>query len=351
MEMEGADKIDQATQAKIWKHIYGFAESLILKSAVELEIADTIHNHGKPMTLSELASKLPVQPVDLDRLYRVMRYLVHMKLFKKQEDEDEESIKYSLLPPAKFLIKGWEKSMVSAILLINDKDFMSPWHHLKEGLVNNSNAFDKALGKSIWDYMSANPDKNKVFNEGMACDSRLVSSALVNECGNIFQGIQTLVDVGGGTGTAVKAVSKAFPHIKCSIYDLPHVISDSPDIPNIVKIEGEMFKSIPSADAILMKCILHDWNDDECIEILKKCKEAVPKEGGKVIIVDIVLDMESKHPYSKVRLTLDLDMMLNTEGKERTEEEWKKLIDGAGFASYKITQISALQSVIEAFPY
>nr|AKO60153.1 S-adenosyl-L-methionine:O-methyltransferase [Papaver somniferum] len=346
-----ATKSDQANQANIWKLIYGFAESLVLKCAIQLEIADTIHNHGEPMSLSELASKLPVQPVNSDRLYRVMRYLVHMKLFNKEKTSINGEFKYSLAPPAKFLIKGWEKSMVASILAINDKDFLAPWHHLKDGLSGDCDAFEKALGKSIWVYMSENPEKNQLFNEAMACDTRLVTSALVNDCQSVFKGINTLVDVGGGTGTAVKAISKAFPHIKCSIYDLPHVIADSPEIPNVVKIEGDMFKAIPSADAILMKCILHDWNDDECIQILKKCKEAVPQEGGKVIIVDVVLNMDLTHPYSKIRLTLDLDMMLNTGGKERTVEEWKKLIDAAGFASFKITEISAVQSVIEAFPY
>lgn len=346
--METVSKIDQQNQAKIWKQIYGFAESLVLKCAVQLEIAETLHNNVKPMSLSELASKLPVaQPVNEDRLFRIMRYLVHMELFKI----DATTQKYSLAPPAKYLLRGWEKSMVDSILCINDKDFLAPWHHLGDGLTGNCDAFEKALGKSIWVYMSENPEKNQLFNAAMACDTRLVTSALANECKSIFSdGISTLVDVGGGTGTAVKAISKAFPDIKCTIYDLPHVIADSPEIPNITKISGDMFKSIPSADAIFMKCILHDWNDDECIQILKRCKEALPK-GGKVIIVDVVIDMDSTHPYAKIRLTLDLDMMLNTGGKERTKEEWKTLFDAAGFASHKVTQISAVQSVIEAYPY
>ncbi|KAI3987402.1 hypothetical protein MKX01_042406 [Papaver californicum] len=239
------------------------------------------------MSLSELASKLPViQPVNEDRLYRIMRYLVHMELFNK----DATTQKYSSAPPAKYLLRGWEKSMVDSILCINDKDFLAPWHHLGDGLTGNCDAFEKALEKSIWVYMSENPLHS--LSIGFELDAR-----------------------------RLKAISKAFPDIKCTIYDLPHVIADSPEIPNIIKISGDMFKSVPGADAIFMKCILHDWNDEECIQILKRCKEALPK-GGKVIIVDIVLDMaESTHPYAKIRLALDLDMMLYTGGKERTQEE------------------------------
>ncbi|KAI3866122.1 hypothetical protein MKW92_002625 [Papaver armeniacum] len=354
--MEVVNEVDQENQAIIWKQIYGFAESLVLKCAVQLEIAETIHNHGKPMSLSELASKLPIdQPVNMDRLYRVMRYLVHMKLFNKENVNGETAQvteKYSLAPPAKFLIRGSEQSMVPSVLGITDEDLVAPWHLLKDSLTGNCNVFEKALGKSYAEYMGENPEKNQIFNDSMASDSNLVTSALVSECKSVFShGINTLVDVGGGTGTAVSAISKAFPNIKCTLFDLPHVIEDSPEIPNVTRISGNMFKSIPSADAIFMKNILHDWNDDECVRILKRCKQVVPR-GGKVILVEMVLDMDSAHPYSKLRLTSDLDMLVNNGGKERTEEEWKKLIYAAGFASYKITQMSAgfaAQSVIEVY--
>ncbi|XP_058093546.1 (RS)-norcoclaurine 6-O-methyltransferase-like [Magnolia sinica] len=344
-------KSDQSAQAKIWKFIYGFVDTLVLRSAIELGIADIINNHGEPITLSDLATQLPVQPTNTNNLFRIMRYLVHVKLFTKEVDDDG-TVRYGLQPAAKFILKGWDRSMVPAIIAITDKDFMSPWHYLKDGLAGGrTTAFEKALGKGIWDYMAENPAQNQLFNEAMACDTRLLTSALIRDCKDMFNGMKSLIDIGGGTGTALRAIAKAFPHMKCTVFDLPHVIADSPNYPEVDRVEGDMFKSIPSADAILMKCILHDWADDECIKILKQCKEAVPRDGGKVIIVDIVLDMDPVHPYNNMRLCMDLDMMLNTGGKERTEEEWKKLILSAGFSGYKIKHISAVQSVIEAYPY
>nr|AJD20222.1 norcoclaurine 6-O-methyltransferase [Sinopodophyllum hexandrum] len=348
-----AQKENISSQAKLWNFIYGFAESLVLKCAVELDFANIIHNHGKPMTLSELASQLPVmQPVNTNSLYRVMRYLVHINIFTKTLDENDGETKYGLAAPAKFLVKGWDNCMVGSILGITDKVFMEPWYYIKDELApGTGTAFELALGKDIWEYMGENPEKNKLFNAAMACDTSMIMSALISECKDKFNGIRTLVDVGGGTGTAARNIARAFPNIKCTVYDLPHVIADSPVYPEINRVSGDMFKCIPNADAILMKCILHDWEDKECIEILKRCKEAVPVDGGKVIIIDVVLDGESEHPYTKVRLNSDLDMMLNTEGKERTKEGWKKLFKAAGYRDYNITQISALQSVIEAFPY
>ncbi|KAI3837473.1 hypothetical protein MKW92_035728 [Papaver armeniacum] len=358
--MEVVGQNDQEIQAIVWKQIYGFAESLVLKCAVQLEIAETIHNHGTPMSISELAAKLPIhQPVNTDRLYRVMRYLVHMKLFHKETTSAlnggsvQITEKYSLAPPAKYLIRGSQDSMVPAILgILVDADLLAPWHILKDSLTGNCNVFEKALGKTYADYMGENAEMNQIYNEAMAFDSGLLTSALVNECKSAFgDEIKTLVDVGGGTGTAVTAISKAFPNIKCTLFDLPHVIADSPEIPTIRKVSGDMFKSIPSADAIFMKNVLHDWNDDECIQILMRCKDVV-SPGGKLIIVEMVLDIDSIHPYSNLRLTSDIDMMVNNGGKERTEEEWKKLFDAAGFGSFRITQLSAgfaAQSVIEVY--
>nr|DAD24233.1 TPA_asm: hypothetical protein HUJ06_025696 [Nelumbo nucifera] len=242
--------------------------------------------------------------------------------------------------------------MVSAILAVTDKDFMVPWYRLKDSLVGEGTAFEKALGKTICECMADHPEKKKPFNEAMACDTtRLLTSALIQDCKDLFQGIMSLVDVGGGTGTAMRDIAKTFPHLKCTIYDLPHVIADSPDYPEVDRIAGNMFKHIPSADGILLKCILHDLGDRQCIEILQRCKESVPREGGKVIIVDIVLDPESTDPLTKARLRLDLDMMVYTGGKERSEAEWKKLLNAAGFPRYKILHIAAVQSVIEAYPY
>ncbi|KAI3994896.1 hypothetical protein MKX01_006813 [Papaver californicum] len=354
--MGKASQIEQETQAIIWKQIYGFAESLLLKCAVQLEIAETIHNHGTPISLSELASKLPIpEPVNLDRLYRVMRYLVDMKLFNKEiistlNGGTEE--KYSLAPPAKYLIRGTEHSMVPSVLGIIDEEQFAPWHIIKDSLTGDFNLFEKAVGKTLFEYMGENPEMNQNFNEAMAFDSGLLTSALVTECKSAFcDGIKTLVDVGGGTGTVVTAIAKAFPNIKCSLFDLPHVIADAPEIPTVTKISGDLLKTIPSADAIFMKNILHGWNDEECILILKRCKEAV-SPGGKVIIVEMVLDTDSSvHPFSKLRLASDMDKMVYG-GKERTGQEWKKLFEASGFASYKITQLSAgfaAQSVIEFF--
>ena len=150
---------------------------------------------------------------------------------------------------------------------------------------------------------------------------------------------------------AMNMVTEAFPHMKCIVFDLPHVVETAPSYPNVSFVGGDMFEFVPNADAILLKFILHNWRDDECIKILKKCKEAIPKVGGKVMIVEIILDLEDDdEDLIRSKYSLDLDMMVATGGKERTEEEWKVLINSAGFSGLEIVPIMAIQSVIVAYP-
>nr|AAU20768.1 3'-hydroxy-N-methyl-(S)-coclaurine 4'-O-methyltransferase [Thalictrum flavum subsp. glaucum] len=344
---QGKDaSVDIKAQAHVWKIIYGFADSLVLRCAVELGIFDIIDNNNQPIPLADLASKLPISNVNLDNLFRILRYLVKMELLSYAADD-----KYALEPIAKLVLRNEKRSMVPMVLGMTQKDFMTPWHSMKDGLTDNGvTAFEKAMGMTIWEYLEGHPDQSQLFNEGMAGETRLLTSSLISGSKDMFQSIDSLVDVGGGNGTTIKAISVAFPHIKCTLFDLPHVIANSYDHPNIERIGGDMFKGMPSAQAILLKLILHDWNDEDSIKILKQCRKAVPKDGGKVIIVDVALDEDSDHELSSTRLILDIDMLVNTGGKERTKEDWEKLVKCAGFSGCKIRHIAAIQSVIEVFP-
>nr|XP_025885166.1 myricetin O-methyltransferase-like isoform X2 [Solanum lycopersicum] len=111
--------------------------------------------------------------------------------------------------------------------------------------------------------------------------------------------MDSLVDVGGDTGIIANTILAAFPHLKCTVLDLPHVVANMPDTHNLKYVGGDMFHSIPSADSILFKCyylqhVLHNWSDEDCVKILKRCRGAIKdkNEGrkGKFLIIDMVLD-------------------------------------------------------------
>ncbi|PHT87766.1 Isoflavone-7-O-methyltransferase 6 [Capsicum annuum] len=187
----------------------------------------------------------------------------------------------------------------------------------------------------------------------MASDARIIISAINEHCKGVFEGLKSLVDVGGGSGTVAKAISNEFQELKCCVFYLPHVVEGLEGSNNLSYVGGDMFKSVPSADAILLKAILHNWSNEKCVKILKKCKEAIPSKenGGKVIIIDIVVDNQKGDDKSyETQLFMDMLMMVVACGKERSEQEWAKLFSDAGFSDYKIIPLLGLRSIIEVYP-
>ncbi|XP_019055564.1 PREDICTED: (RS)-norcoclaurine 6-O-methyltransferase-like isoform X2 [Nelumbo nucifera] len=344
---------DMKAQAQVWKHIYGFAESLALKCAIELGIADILYEHGQPMTLSELASSIPLPSVSQDGLYRVLRYLVHMKLFDLQVDSDGLK-KYWLTPASKLLVKSQEKNLASFALLIFYE--MDAWHHLSAAVEGTVTPFEKCHeGEDLEELFGKDSVINRLLSEGMTNLTSLMADALVKGCkkAHILDGVGSLIDVGGSTGVAARAIAKSFPSIKCAVLDLPHVVANAPECSEVTWIEGDMFVSIPKTDVVFMKSVLHDCGDEDSVKILKICKEAISEKGGKVVIVEIVMDVESSSSPNEItgaKLNLDMSMLVTPGGKERSEEDWQKLFKEAGYSRYKITPIAAFESIIEVFP-
>ncbi|KAM1954541.1 hypothetical protein ACFX1T_023886 [Malus domestica] len=233
-----------------------------------------------------------------------------------------------------------------------------------------------AHGLEIWDYASQNPEFNKLFNDGMTCTARVVMKAILTGYEHGFDSIGLLVDVGGGTGGAVAEIVKAYPNIKGFNFDLPHVVAGFGSFPELMErilltkrgsksvvamapvyhgvshVGGDMFEgNIPNADAIFMKWVMHDWSDSDCIKILKNCRKVIPKKSGKIIIVDIVLEPNGEGILDDTGLVFDLLMIAHASGgRERTESEWKKILEGGGFPRYKVIKIPAIASIVEAYP-
>ncbi|CAN6346190.1 unnamed protein product [Urochloa humidicola] len=187
----------------------------------------------------------------------------------------------------------------------------------------------------------------------MVSDSHFIMDIAINECAGAFQGIASLVDVGGGLGAAAQAIAKAFPGVKCSVVDLDHVVANAaPGDTGVQYIAGDMFVSIPPVDAMFFKWVLHDWGDEDCVKILKNCKKVIPprEKGGKVIIIDIVVQEGSSNLKNRETQALfDLYIML-VNGIERDEQEWKNIFFKAGFDDYKISPVLGARSIIEVYP-
>jgi trans-resveratrol di-O-methyltransferase len=257
---QGASELFQA-QSHLYKHLFSYVGSMSLKSAVQLGIPDIIQSHGEPITLHDLVSALQIHPTKAGFVHRLMRLLAHCGFFattrvnKKQEEEEA----YDLTPSSRILLKDSVTSLSPFVMAMLDPALVTPWQFLGDWLRAGSHErtpFEKANGMGLWEYGNQNPEFNDLFNEAMASDSGMMN-LVVRDCGPVFEGLDTLIDVGGGTGTCARIISEAFPHLKCTVFDLPHVVANSTDSLKLNYVGGDMFQSIPPADAILLKVCMH----------------------------------------------------------------------------------------------
>ncbi|CAI9104802.1 OLC1v1003565C1 [Oldenlandia corymbosa var. corymbosa] len=373
-QQEAEAESESEAEIEIWRYVFGFTELGVVKCAVELGIADVLESQpNKTMSLLHLSSTLHCSP---PHLYRILRFLTRRRIFRQlpppDGDGDWMQCSYAQTPLSRLLRRTGEKSMAAFILFENSPPMLAPWQNLKARVVEGGEAqapFDTAHeGLDVWEYARHHPEHSQLLNDSMSCDARMAVSALLQECPEVFDGIGTLVDVGGGDGTALKAILGGTTIKRGINFDLPHVVSAAAaatadwGAKRIQHVAGDFFKLVPSADAAFLMWVLHDWGDDECIKILKNCKAALPPLTGKVIILEAVID-DHHHNGEQARkgsvikqlqdvgLMLDMVMMAHTTtGKERTASEWAFVLDQAGFSRHTIRRIPAVQSLIEAYP-
>ncbi|CAJ1978872.1 unnamed protein product [Sphenostylis stenocarpa] len=339
-------------QTHTGNHVLKFIYSMSLKCAVDLNIPDIIHEYGKPMPLSKLIASLKIHPSKTCFIYRLMRILTHSDFFYEHDvTENELEVRYVLTDASKLLLKDHPFSLKYLPQFALHPVIINSWFQFSTWFTNEDpTPFHTANGMGFWDFAAHEPKFNDLFNEAMATDSRLVSSMVVEKCKSVFEGLELLVDVGGGTGTMVEVISESFPQLKCVVFDLPHVVGDLQETENIKYVGGDMFEAIPHADSIMLKLILHDWNNEKCLKILSNCKEAISSKG-KVIIIDMVMgNKKEDRELTETEIFFDMVMMITFNGRERNEKEWASLLFSAGFSNYTITPTQGLLSIIEVYP-
>ncbi|KAJ4813408.1 O-methyltransferase [Rhynchospora pubera] len=325
-----------------------YIRSSALRCAVELDISGLIQAYGRPMPLNELARSIPIPPEKDSMLGRLMAFLVNQAIFVQSEAG------YQLTPASELLLtKG--SNMAAYVCAVTKGGKLCD--RLSEVFMESGerSLFEKVYdGKTFWELAKENPEFGKSFNDSMASLSNSLMRELIASYPHIFDGLNNLVDVGGGTGTAVKFIVEAFPRLRCTVFDLPHVVAKALKSESFDVVGGDMFEKIPPADVIFLKNVLHDWNDEDCVRILKRCKEAIESNnnGGKVIAVDIIIGLESNDPIAtETSLLHDISMMVLFGSKERNKQEWHDIIIRAGYSDYKIYPVQlGIYSVVELYP-
>ncbi len=250
---------DELLHAQAHVHALAHVGSMGLKCAIKLGIPDAIHAQGRPLTITELASFLPVAPTKSPALRRLMRMLAHTGFSPSKRIPTGRTSTLTPSPPnSKILVKDSPTSLASWVLFSLDSTILAPSHFLGLWLQADQPdiPFEMSYGKPLFEMTGDDPAFNRLFNEAMASDSRLAMKSVVARCKDAFQGVSSLVDVGGGDGTSARAIAEAFPSIKrIIVYDLPHVIATVPKSPRVEAIAGNMFEHIPPAQAVFLKVV------------------------------------------------------------------------------------------------
>ncbi|XP_031393142.1 caffeic acid 3-O-methyltransferase-like [Punica granatum] len=320
---------------------------MVLNAATQLGLFDIINRAGPKAQLlpSQIASELEtaVDCTDDDvasRLDRMLRLLASHSLLtcsvKTLEDGRVER-RYGLAPSSRFFVKAEseEPSLASLVALHSHPAPQQAWFHFKDAVLEGGNQFKKVHGMSIFEYMDNDPAFNTIFNSSMVAISNLMMKRIL-EIYDGFEGLSSLVDVAGGTGKCLSMITSKYPSIKGINFDLPHVIKEAPSYPGIEHVGGSMFSSnIPKADAIMIKDALHNWTDEDCVKILKNCYDTLPSKGKLILIYHLLLEEPDTSISSMYASRLDNTMMMQPNGKERTESEFRALSEAAGFSNCK----------------
>jgi predicted transcriptional regulator len=320
----------------------GFVFTAAIQPIARLRIPDLLAQGPQPV--SELARQTGT---NADALYRVLRLLASAGIFT--ESAGKVFAQTTLSEVLRSDVPGSVRDMV--VWMSNPFHF-KVWCELQHSLETGKPAVERVYGKPCFDALFSDPEVTCDFNSAMSCFSRMIAPALLQAYD--FSGIGTLMDVAGGHGAILCEVLSRYPKMKGVLFDLPNVIQDATcHICNIKMddrcqtIAGDFFEHIPAgADAYYMQHIIHDWADEPAVKILGNCRRALEdRAGGRLLIVDSVVPENSEPHLSK---WLDLEMLLMPGGRERTEPEWRELLNKAGFEITRILPMKAAESIIEA---
>jgi len=329
-------------QIQMIQFITGFWTSRAVHVAAKLGIADLLQSG--PKTAAELAAATDTHAPSL---YRIMRALTSAGLFKRESDE-----RFALTPLSETLISGVPGSVRAFIISELGQEHYPAWGNLMHSVKTGEIAFDNAFGKDIWKYFTENPEDAAVFNDSMSGMTAAANEAILSVYD--FSQFGKVIDIGGGHGGLITSILQKNPQVKGVLFDAPTVIEGArPKLENAgladrcETVAGNFFEAVPAGgDAYVMKWIIHDWEDEKAIRILKNCREHM-QPNSRLIIVDCVVPDNDEPDFSK---TFDLNMMVMTGGKERTEAEFRELLAAAGFKLLRVIPTDVPTSIVEAQP-
>ncbi|MBD2506432.1 methyltransferase [Nostoc muscorum FACHB-395] len=334
------DKNEMQTTQTLKQMIAGAWITQGIYVVAQLGIADLLKDGSK--SYDELAT---TTGVDARSLYRLLRALASVGIFA-----EGNSGYFELTPVAEGLQSDRTDSLRGYAIKSGQAWEWQPWGHLLESIKTGKPVFKNIFGMERFDYLATDPSASKIYTQAISSISGEQDAAIA--AGYDFSSIHNLVEVGGGNGTLMASILKANLTMQGILFDLPHVVADAKPVIEDLELQdrcqlvgGNFFESVPiGGDAYLLRYIVHDWDDERAIAILKNCYQ-VMQPNGRLLLVEMVIPQGNEPFFGKL---LDLQMLVNYGGRERTETEYQVLLETAGFSLTKIYPVAPPISIIEA---
>jgi hypothetical protein len=329
-------------QAQMLQLISGFWISRAVYVIAKLGIPDLMKSG--PKTAEELASATQIHAPSL---FRLLRALASVGVLRSAEGGS-----FALTPLSETLVTDAPSSLRWFAVSELGQEHYPAWGNLMHSIKTGEIAFDDFFGVDVWKYFQQNPEDAAVFNDSMSGVTAMINDAVLSLYD--FSGFEKIVDVGGGHGALITSILKKNPQLKGVLFDASEVIEGARPLIEAAgladrceTVAGDFFKAVPAGgDAYLMKWIIHDWNDEKAITILKNCRSEMP-QNGRLILIDCVVPESDEPHFSKF---IDLNMLVMTGGKERTEREFAELLAAARFKLSRVITTDAPHSIVEGEP-
>jgi O-methyltransferase domain/Dimerisation domain len=329
----------------LFKMTTGYYVSQAIYVAARLAIAD--HLGGGPRDVDYLAKATGTHAPSLKR---ILRLLASAGLFT----EDADGL-FALTPIGACLRANVPGSMRAAALLFGGIT-QRAWSELLHSVETGEPAFRRVFGQDPFDYMAQHPDEAANFDAAMADFTRNIAAAVVDAYD--FSPLRHIVDVGGGNGALLAGILTANPALTGVLFDLPQVVDRAITPMHALGLAGrceivggDFFEMAPAGgNAYLLKHVIHDWNDDRAAAILRACRRAMGAEAKLLIIECVYPPRVDQSDESRGATANDVNMLVCTGGRQRSEEEFRALYEAAGFKLTRIIPTQTTVKIIEGVP-
>lgn len=320
-----ADDRDEGQREGLRQLALGFIPAQLVHVAARLGVADALADG--PREVPALAAAMDADPDSLARLLRALRVIGIVT-------EPEPRV-VALTDLGQPLRADHPASLRSMILLYGDEATWRAWGALTHSVRTGETAFDHVHDEPAFDHFARHPALSRTFNDAMVEGTRRIAPAVAEV--HEFSRHRVVMDVGGGRGTLLAAILQATPTLRGVLFDTPEGAASAADlltdagVAERCRIEtGDFFERVPDgADCHVLKSVIHDWDDQRSTTILDNCRWALP-DDGRLLLVEPVLPERVEEPEAAGIVMSDINMLVNTGGRERTEEEFASLLRGAG---------------------